>query len=440
MHNEKAVKAIIAEIGHSVQEGIEALAERYEPVSLAEWEEELLQLRKRVDMLMLKASALALGSGRCGSELPCECGGRLRLVGNRPKRILTLLGTLPLKRAYYHCASCGRSRVPLDERLAVGNDRQSLGVKQTTLLVCALMPNGRAMDLLGELGIPHVSEKESQRIVRELGGAVVAERDREADLWRREHTTPVEHIRGQVPERLAVLMDGTMAHTDGAWHEGKVGTFYVFDEDGEAVGEKGCVATFRGIEHFRALWDTEAQRWHMAEAKHVVALCDGGPWTWNTVAECCPAHTFELLDFYHAAEHLGSVANAIWGEGSERGGEWVEEQKERLLEGRLDAFFEELGRWAKAEKYREAVEPHLGYFERNRARLRYREALARGYPISSGVVEAACKTIIGLREKQPGMRWRGDTAEIIAHLRCIYYSGRWSAFRRRWLHKLAKTA
>ena len=118
MHNEKAVKAIIAEIGHSVQEGIEALAERHEPVSLAEWEEGLLQLRKRVDMLMLKASALALGSGRCGSELPCECGGRLRLVGNRPKRILTLLGTLPLKRAYYHCASCGASRVPLDERLA----------------------------------------------------------------------------------------------------------------------------------------------------------------------------------------------------------------------------------------------------------------------------------------------------------------------------------
>ena len=58
MHNEKAVKAIIAEIGHLVQGGIEALAERHEPLSLAEWEEGLLQLRKRVDMLMLKASAL----------------------------------------------------------------------------------------------------------------------------------------------------------------------------------------------------------------------------------------------------------------------------------------------------------------------------------------------------------------------------------------------
>jgi len=190
----------------------------------------------------------------------------------------------------------------------------------------------------------------------------------------------------------------------------------------------------------RVWWTAASGGESSQEDFHVVALCDGGPWTWNTVPECCPAHTFELLDFYHAAEHLGSVANAIWGEGSERGGEWVEEQKTRLLEGRLDAFFEELRRWAKAEKYREVVEPQLRYFERNRAPLRYREALARGYPISSGVVEAACKTIIGLREKQPGMRWRGDTAEIIADLRCIYYSGRWSAFRRRWLHKPARTA
>jgi len=89
MHTEKAVKAIIAEIAHLVQEGIEALAQRHEPVSLAEWEEGMLQLRKQVDVLMLKACAFALGSGRCGSELPCECGGRLRLVGNRPKRIFT---------------------------------------------------------------------------------------------------------------------------------------------------------------------------------------------------------------------------------------------------------------------------------------------------------------------------------------------------------------
>jgi len=162
------------------------------------------------------------------------------------------------------------------------------------------------------------------------------------------------------------------------------------------------VATFEKVQSFRALWDTEAQRWHMADAKHVVALCDGAPWTWNTVAECCPEHTIELLDFYHASEHLWTLARALWGDGAVRAPQWVEEQKTRLLEGDLDAFFDELKRWTAMDAYAEAAGEQLRYFESNRNRLGYAGALERGDPIGSGMVEAACKTIVCVRQKQPG--------------------------------------
>jgi hypothetical protein len=319
----------------------------------------------------------------------------------------------------------------LDEELDIVGQTQSLGVQLTTALVCALLANGQGMKLLEHLKVPHVSVKESQRVTREVAQRALAERDEVAQRWREGHVPPSEDVRREVPERLAVLMDGTKAHTDGDWHEVKVGTFYPFDTKGEALGEKGCVSTFEGIEHFRALWDTEAQRWHLAEVPHVVALCDGAPWTWNTVAECCPEHTVEILDFYHASEHVWTLARAVWGDGSARAGEWVQEQKTRLLEGDLDAFFGELKQWTQMEASAQVAGEQLRYFETNRSRLGYAAALRRGDPIGSGMVEAACKTIICVREKQPGMRWRKDTAECIAHLRCIYFSNRWESFRRR---------
>ena len=431
---ENAARVLDGIVGHvraAVQGELDWLSERPAEANWAMIEEGLEQLVAKFRSALLHAVASALGTGNCGSEIQCACGGWMKLVGNRTKTFLTTLGDLRLRRAYYWCTACGATRVPLDEQLDLVGQTQSVGVQLTTALVCALLPNGQGMNLLEHLKVPHVSVKESQRVTREVGQRALAERDEEARRWREDHVPPSEDVRRQVPERLAVLMDGTKAHTDGDWHEVKVGTFYPFDEEGEALGEKGCVATFESIEPFRALWDTEAQRWHLAEVPHVVALCDGAPWTWNTVAECCPEHTVELLDFYHASKHLWTLARAVWGEGAVRAGEWVEEQERRLLEGDLDAFFEALKRWAGKEAYAQAAGDELRYFESNRSRLRYAEALERGDPIGSGMVEAACKTIVCVREKQPGMRWRKDTAECIAHLRCIYFSNRWETFRRR---------
>lgn len=422
---------IIAELGSLIQAELDSLGAEE---SLAVIEERLQKVLEAVRTGLLEGVAGQLGSGNLGSRLPCSCGGELVHHGNRRRSILTLLGYLPLVRAYYRCPRCHASRVPLDEHLGIEGGGQSRGVVVTTMLTCALLPNGQAMDLLEQLGVPHVSVKESQRIVLEGGQDVVAEREAEAAQWREGHVAPTEHVRRKAPERLAVLMDGTMAHTDGDWHEAKVGAFYSFDADGESTGEKSTVATFENVDIFRGLWDTEAQRWHLADVGEVVALCDGSAWTWNTIAECCPEHTLEVLDFYHAVEHLWEMARGLWGESSPRAKEWVEAQKERLKSGDLDAFFAELGRWAAKEDYADVAGKQLTYFTNNRKRLCYTEARARGYPIGSGVVEAACKTVIGLRLKQPGMRWRKSAAEVIAHLRCIYHSGRWHAFRRKFIH------
>jgi hypothetical protein len=434
------VETIVEQARAEVQHEMESIAQAAAGDGLAQIEQRLQVVVAGFQRWLLEGVSAALGRGYSGSQIKCACGGWMKFVGDREKTILTMLGELRMSRAYYWCPACHAGRFPLDERLGIAGQGQSFGVKITTALVCALLPNGEAMELLGKLNVPHVSVKESQRVTRELGQQALAERDEQAQSWREQHIEPRHDVRRSVPERLAVLMDGTTAHTDGDWHEAKVGSFYTFDEEGQFAGDKSCVSTFAGIEHFRSLWDTEAQRWQLGKAKHIVALCDGAAWTWNTIAECCPEHTVQILDFYHASEHLWGLAHTLWGEGTAQASRWVKRQQQRLLQGDLTAFFKELKGCTSPGASADEARSQLQYFENNRQRLGYAEAIARGDPIGSGMVEAACKTIICLREKQPGMRWRKHTAEVIAHLRCIYYSGRWDSFRGRLMNRRVRAA
>jgi hypothetical protein len=426
------VEEIVGELRAAVERELQGLRRAVPGGGLAEIEERLQALRSAWDKMVLGAVGRVLGNGYCGGSMPCRCGGRMRYVSDRSKSILTTLGRLELVRAYYRCPQCGASRFPLDEQLGTVGEGQSMGVQAMTALVCSLLPNGQALALLKELRIPCVSLSESQRITRAVGARAVAWRAAEVRRWAQDHVPPADHVQRTVPPCLAVSMDGTTVHVDGDFHEVKIGAFFRFNGKGEAVGQKGYVATFAGIEAFRDLWDTEAQRGCMAEVATLVALCDGGVWTWNTVAERCPAHVVEVLDFYHASEHLWTLARSLWGEGSARAGAWVAEQKQRLLEGREDDFFRELECWAqKGHDWSDEGEKQLRYFTTNRHRIHYKQYRDCGYPIGSGVVEAACKTVVCTREKQPGMRWRKTTAEAIAHLRAVYQSGRWHSLRQR---------
>ena len=76
----------------------------------------------------------------------------------------------------------------------------------------------------------------------------------------------------------------------------------------------------------------------------------------------------------------------------------------------------------------EEVRKALGYFTTNAARMNYPAFVARQLPIESGAVESACKTLIEEREKGAGMRWTKTGAQVVATLRALQRSGRWTAF------------
>lgn len=75
-----------------------------------------------------------------------------------------------------------------------------------------------------------------------------------------------------------------------------------------------------------------------------------------------------------------------------------------------------------------AVVQELGYFTAQATRLDYPRFLAQHWPIGSGVIESACKTLVGARTKGGGRRWSQPGVQAVLTLRAVQHSGDWDTF------------
>ena len=208
------------------------------------------------------------------------------------------------------------------------------------------------------------------------------------------------------------------------------------DRDGRPTRDEGSItyaaaieraetkATDKRLAPFARRVEREAKRRGFDEASRRVAIGDGAPWLWNIVAECFPG-TIEILDKYHAKEHIHDVARALFGAGTDLGRAWSKLRCEELDEGRIDALIAAVSEHAdRSEEARKCA----GYFTTNRPRMDYPTFESLGLCVGSGVVEAGCKTTVGVRMKRAGMRWTVRGANAIAALRCCRVSGRYEDF------------
>lgn len=170
---------------------------------------------------------------------------------------------------------------------------------------------------------------------------------------------------------------------------------------------------------------TEAARCGIGPDERVVCLGDGAPSNWVQFDEHFPCRV-EVLDWYHAVEHLWQAGNGIFGQGTQEGVVWVKQWEKELWEGRVEAVIVALHRESKREGAEgEAAREQIHYFETNKDRMRYSEYKGAGYPIGSGTVESACKRLIGARMKRAGMCWSKRGAQGVLTLRAELLSERW---------------
>lgn len=161
-----------------------------------------------------------------------------------------------------------------------------------------------------------------------------------------------------------------------------------------------------------------------------VALADGAKDNWKYLDKLLP-DAEKMLDFYHSAEHLKTALNAAYGEGSSKSAAQFEKLRHilRYESNGVESVIRSLIHLRDSFPRRHTLARELAYFRKNRKRMRYAEMADAGLPIGSGIVEAACKTLVTERLKRSGMRWREDGGQAVLTLRSLIQSDR---FDRGW--------
>jgi hypothetical protein len=167
----------------------------------------------------------------------------------------------------------------------------------------------------------------------------------------------------------------------------------------------------------------------------VSRLCDGAPEMWNLLDEAFDADSFkgvvlhQLIDFWHAVEKLAAAARLIVGK--EEAPTLVARWRTSLLNrsAARERILDELTTSGQEHAYvgeDRPVHDAITYLTNNAARMDYAAARRQHLPIGSGNVEATCKSLVGVRMKRPGARWKTDSGERVLHLRALVLSDRWT--------------
>jgi hypothetical protein len=338
-----------------------------------------------------------------------------------------------VSRAYYHCRHCGRGQVPRDARLGLSACELSRGAAQAVALGGTLSSFAEAATkILPKLSGLRVSESTVERTTERAGeqvGRRVANGETfgppRAWEWTKDHdgktcayvAADLTGVGMQGPN--AGASEGRMAAVGMIWnagHEGRVryvcGLVGGLAALGEPLRRQG-----------RQVGMERAERW--------IGLSDGGSGIEDWLRANFPRVDAVVLDFYHAAEHLGDWAKALASRESEAEGAcaaWCHRLKheggEAVLRGLREVDVS--GRSADVQEVHRQL---LGYFENQIHRMDYPTYRAKGWLIGSGPVEAACKQVVNQRLKGTGMRWSESGADAVCHLRALFRSeaGQWDA-------------
>jgi hypothetical protein len=297
-------------------------------------------------------------------------------------------------------------------------------------------------ELMRELAGVRIDAKQVERTAEALGREIA--QDERTVIEAEAPSAPTMYLGMDgtgVPMRVSELVGRQGKQEDGSSKTREVKLVTVWTADGRddkgiPVRDVGSVTYSAAIES-AASRDTdeapsdfarrarrEAIRRGFDRAPRRVVLGDGAPWIWNLTDEHFPG-AVQIVDLFHAKGHLWGVAKAIYGATSELGKQWGKQRRDELEAGNLEALLDALRVHAEAN---DEARKCLDYFTKNRLRMRYPVFRAQGLCVSTGVVEAGCKTAIGTRCKRAGMHWTVAGADAIIALRCCKLSGRFEDF------------
>jgi hypothetical protein len=419
--------------------------ERDEPVEDFErFEQELHRL-----FVMAEREALGHELARFDLDVP-----QVEVEGERYDRVLrcettynSAAGPVRVERSLYRHGGGGRAICPLELRVGMIEGYWTpLAAKQASWAVAHLTPQESA-ELFELLGNMTPSKSTLDRLPKALSRHWEANRPTFEATLRKQETIPEEAV------SMAVSLDGVMAPMkDGKRQAKRQDALSKGKSPSGPAGyqEVGCAT----VSYYDRLGERLLTRrmarmpeTHKATLKkqltaevlgalsqrpdlQVVKVADGTADNWTYLGETLPIGE-EVLDFYHATEHLSDALGAAYGDGKPTYQERLATLSDVLRDAPqgVDSVIEALCRLRRRYPRRQAIHQAVAYFREHRHRMRYHDLRAQLLPIGSGVVEAACKTLVSQRLKRSGMRWRVPGGQAILTFRALCQSER---FERAW--------
>lgn len=400
-------------------------------------EEQVLQAGRQLMVRLLTRVAEAAAPRTPGRCPQCGAWSARPAVRPRPRTVLSRVGLLRLVRALVTCAGCGQGWCPTDCVLGLQPyQRLTAGVRQWLVELGVDLPFRRAARRLGSLTGLAVGAETIRAHTEAVGATLEAAQQAAIHQVARtqEAAAPLEPAPGQ----LVVETDGVMVRFLDGWHEVKLGVVAGY-QDGD-LHAPSYVAAKESAEQFGPRLLAEAARrgalevvaWHsrlvgpgLAVLRSVAVLGDGAKWIWQLAAEHFGERT-EIIDYYHASEHIWALARAFYGSQHPKAERWAQRQCRRLIKRGpaplLRALRKAKPRQAEVAKL---LRTERGYFQHNTARMDYPAYRAQGLPIGSGPVESAAGHIVQQRLKRTaGMRWSDAGGAALLALRAYEASGR----------------
>jgi hypothetical protein len=384
------------------------------------------------------------GGGYRGARVDCGAGHEASFIDYRSKEVTTVLARITIKRAYYHCASCSAGVLPKDQELDIEGTSFSPGARRLMGRVGGKESFNEGRQDLEELAGIKVKTKEVERIAEALGAEleVLGQREREQAMSEKVialQSVPKLYLSFDgtgvpVIKRETVGRQGKTDNGEARTREAKLGCVFTqtgVDEKGSPVRDEASTTYVGAIEpaaEFGWRLYGEAERRGSRRAAQIIIIGDGALWVWGLAAEHFPGAT-QIVDLYHAREHLTDLSKIVYGLGSRQAKQWSAARLAQLDKGDVAAVLTNMRRLRPGgEIAKEELRRTINYFQTNIERMRYAEFRRQGLFVGSGVIEAGCKTIVGQRLKRSGMRWSLRGANAIIALRCVQLSGRWEEF------------
>jgi len=380
------------------------------------------------------------------------------------KTFLTVFGSLEVQRRLYQQDKGGDSYVPLDAKWGMEKKYVTPEVQEACLFGQGLNTPQEVEALLEKCALFQPSASTIKRLAQD------------AEEWLEGHKAEVDEAIRQEEQKpsgtrtLVGSLDGVNVLLDepgskkgrpperpqkgkeedkSSYKNAMVGTVSCYtaerQESGELTSKRLATAYVARMPEDRAVTAKEEFERELSHAEaqlgpdvQKLLLLDASRGLWNYVESTDRFNDYEkAVDFFHSTEHLSSAAEALFGKKSEEGQAWYNKYRTKLLEedDAVESLLRSIHYYGGQRKLsgarKKQLRDHRTFFQNNGHRMPYASLRRRGLPIGSGVVEAACKTIVKQRLGRSGMRWSRKGGQAILNLRTYIKSDRWDLF---WKH------